>query len=109
MRSDTACGWALLHLRGLQSERPMRPFLVVVPHELGQHRPQMLFVQHDEVVETFSAQGPDHSLRDGVCLWRVDWRRDSVDTDAPGALPEIAAVDRIAIADQMAWFLGPGR
>src|SRR5437899_151536 len=109
MRSDTACGSAHLHLRGLQSERPMRPFLVVVPHELGQHRPQMLLVQHDEVVETFSAQGPDHSLRDSVGLWRVDWRGDSVDAEALGALSEIAAVDRIAIAEQMAWFLAPGR
>jgi hypothetical protein len=33
----------------------MQPFLVVVPHELGQHRPQMLLVQHDDVVQTFSA------------------------------------------------------
>src|SRR3977135_3378558 len=99
MRLDTACGRTLLHLRGLQSERPMRRFLVVVPHELGQHRPQMLLVQHDEVIETFSAQGPDHSLRDGVCLWRVDWRRDSVDADTSSPRPKSAAVDGVAIAE----------
>jgi hypothetical protein len=30
----------------------------------------MLLVQHDEVVETLSAQGSDHSLGDGVHLRR---------------------------------------
>src|SRR5687767_10877159 len=57
----------------------MWPLLVVVPHELGQHRQQMLLVEDDEVVETFSAQSPDHSLRDGVRLWRVNRRGDGVD------------------------------
>src|SRR5712691_3058304 len=109
MRSDDARRRTLLQLRGLQSERPMRPLLVVVLHELGQHRPQMLLVPHDDVVETFSAQGPEHSLRDSIGLWRVDGRGDSVDADAPCTLLELAAIDRIAIAQQTAWFLAPGR
>jgi len=37
------------------AERPMRSLLVVVPYELGQHRPQTLLVQHDDVVQTFAA------------------------------------------------------
>jgi hypothetical protein len=36
----------------LQTERPMRPISVAVPHELGEHRSQMLLVQHQQVVET---------------------------------------------------------
>ena len=48
----------------------MRPFTVVVPHEFCQHRPKMLLVQDDDMVKTLSAQGPDHSLRDGVHLRR---------------------------------------
>ncbi len=46
----------------------MRPLLVVVLHGLGQRDPEMLLVESDEMVETLSAQGPDHSLRNGVHL-----------------------------------------
>src|SRR5712692_601646 len=109
MPSDNACGWTHFQLRCLQSERPMRPLLVVVPHELGQHRPQMLLVQHDDVVQTFSAQCPEHSLRDGVGRWCVDGCGDRIDPDAPSTLAKLAAIDGIPIAEQMAWFLAPGR
>jgi hypothetical protein len=33
----------------------MRPFLVVIPHELGQHAPKMLLVKDDDVVKALSA------------------------------------------------------
>src|SRR6266540_6506878 len=109
MRSDDACGRTYLPLRRLQSERPMRPLLVVVLHELRQHGAKMLLVQDDDVVEALSAQRPDNSLRDGVGLWRVDRRGECVDADTPSALPKIAAVDGVPIAEQTAWFLVPGR
>ena len=86
----------------------MRPLLVVVLHELGQHGPKMLLVEDDGMAETLSAHGPDHSLRDGVGLWRVDRSGDRVDTDAPSALSKLAAVDGIPITDEMAWFLAQG-
>jgi hypothetical protein len=35
----------------------MRPLQVVVPHELGQYQPEMLFVEDDQVVQTLSAGG----------------------------------------------------
>src|SRR5439155_24874445 len=69
----------------------------------------MLLVEDDEMVETLSAQGPDHSLRDSVGLWRVDRRGDCVDADTPSAVPKIAAIDDVAIAEQMAWLPSPGR
>jgi hypothetical protein len=53
----------------------------------------MLLVQHDDVVETFSAQCPDDPIADGVGLWRVDGCCDRIDTDAPGALAKVAAID----------------
>ncbi len=87
----------------------MRMLLVVVLHELGQHGPKMPLVEHDEMVETLSAQGPDRSLRDGIGLWRVDRRGDCIDADTPSAVPKIAAIDGVAIAEQMAWFPAPGR
>src|SRR6266545_7408522 len=85
----------------------MRTLLVVVLHELGQHGPKMPLVEDDEMVETLSSQGPDQSLRDSVGLWRVDRRGDCVDADTPGAVPKIAAIDGIPIAEQMAWFPAP--
>jgi hypothetical protein len=86
----------------------MRPLLVVAPHELGQHRAQMLLVQHDDVVKTFSTQGPSTRSHDGVGLWRVDRRRDRIDPDTEDALSELAAIDCIPIAEQMARFLAQG-
>jgi len=50
----------------------MRPLLVVVRHEFTQDGHKVLLVQNDDVVETLSPQGADHSLRNGVRLWRVD-------------------------------------
>ena len=88
-----------LQLRGLQSEGPMRTLLVVILDEFCQYGPKMLLVQDDDVVKALSAQGPDHSLRDGIRLWRVDRRGDSVDADALGALSEVAAIDCIAITE----------
>jgi hypothetical protein len=61
------------------------------------------------MVKALSAQSPDHSLRDGVCLWCADWRGNSVDSDTPGAVSEIADIDGLAIAEQMPRFLAPRR
>ena len=67
----------------------------------------MVLVDDDEMVETLSAQGPDHSLRDGVGVWRMDRRGDCVDADTQSALPKIAAIDGVAIVEEMAGFLAP--
>jgi hypothetical protein len=75
---------------------------------IGQHRPQIVLIEDDDMVETFSAQGADQSLRDGVRLRRPDGRRDSVDADSLSALSKVVAIDGIPIAEQMAGFLAPG-
>src|SRR6266487_4510379 len=106
---DNAFGGTHLQLRGLQSERPMRTLLVVILDKFCQYGPKMLLVQDDDVVKALSAQGPDHSFRDGIRHWRVDRSGDSVDADALGALSEVAAIDGIPIVEQMAWFLAPRR
>jgi hypothetical protein len=61
------------------------------------------------VVQTFSAERPDHALRDGIRLWRVNGGSDGIDADASGSLAGVAPVDRIPIVQQMARFLTPGR
>src|SRR6202022_4008048 len=42
-------------------------------------------------------------------LWCMDRTGDGIDADALGALSEVAAIDRIAIVEEMAWFLAPRR
>jgi hypothetical protein len=86
----------------------MRPVLVVVPDKLAQRRPQVLLVQDDEVVETLSAYGPDHTLHDGVRTRCPNRRGDGVDTHASGPLAEVPAVDGIPLAEQVAWLVPPG-
>jgi hypothetical protein len=57
----------------------------------------MLLIQDNQVVEALAAERPDDSFADGVRLWRVDRRRDPIDTDAPGAQAEVTAIDGIPI------------
>jgi hypothetical protein len=57
-RSDNACRRTHLQLRGLQSKRPMRTLLVVIPDEFGQHGPKMLLVKDDDVVDRTRVRRP---------------------------------------------------
>src|SRR6266566_9838786 len=86
----------------------MRPLLVVVGHELTQDSHQVVFVQHNEVVETLSPQGANHSLGNSVRRWRVDRTGDGVDADASGALTKVTAIDSVTIMQQMPWLVAPG-
>ncbi len=85
----------------------MRPLLVVGGHELTPDSHQVLFVQHNEVVETLSPQGANHSLGNSVRRWRVDQTGDGVDADASGALTKVTAIDSVTIMQQMVWLVAP--
>ena len=52
---------------------------------------------------------PITRVDDSVRTRRSNGCRDGIDTDSSGALPEVAAVHRIAIADQKAWLIVPRR
>ena len=108
-RADRTGRWAWPQVWRLQPEGAVRPRLVVVGRVFSQHGRQVLFVEHDQVVEALAAEGPDHALGDSIRLWRVQRGRDGVDADAPGTLAEVAPVDRVAIPEQMAWLASPGR
>ena len=73
----------------LQRQAPMWTFGAVVPNELGEHRPQMLLVKDDQVVEALVAQRPDDPLGDRIgarCLHRAEQR---LDAKAPGPSSEV--------------------
>ena len=108
-RPHRANGRTGSRLGRLHVKRPMRPLRVVVPDEFGEDRGEVLFVEHDDVVQALSAERPDHPFGYRVRLWRSDRRGDSVDADALGSRPEVAAVDGIAIPQEMAGLAFPGR
>ena len=68
----------------------------------------MLLVEHNQVVGALAAQRPDNSFDNGVCLWRVNRRRDAVDTDAPSTLAKVPPIRGVSIAQQMPWRVSPG-
>ena len=94
--------WTCPQLRRLQSERSVRPFLVVRADELGQYRRQVPLVEHDQVIQALAAKCAHHAFDDRVRTRCSNGRGDAVDTDAPSALAKIAAVDHVPIAQQMA-------
>jgi hypothetical protein len=53
---------------------------VVVMKVFDEDRLEVSDAEHESAVETLLAQGPDHTLADGVCSGRRDGRADDLDT-----------------------------
>ena len=91
-----------IHLQGL-----MDPPAVIVAEEARQNPPQVPFVQHDHVVEAFSADAPDHPFDIGI-LPRTSWCADHLlDAHVRDATCEVCTVDLVSITKQEAWCLIP--
>ena len=52
--------------RRLDHQTSVGTFRVVVPHELSEHRPEMLLAENDHMVEALVAQSPDDPLRNRI-------------------------------------------
>src|SRR5438067_12510080 len=87
----------------------MRSVLVVVAEEFSEQRPQVLLIQHDDVVETFSAKCPDDTFRNRVRTGRMNGCGDGIDPDPSGPLTKVAAVRRVTITEQVPRLVTPGR
>ena len=73
----------------------------VVAHVLGEHRPEVRFVQREPEVEAVVAQGAHHPFGDRVRLGGTDRREDRLDAQPAGPRLEVAAVHSIAVADEV--------
>jgi hypothetical protein len=93
----------------VESKRPMGALLVVVGDEIGKDGRKTVLVNFDEVVQALSAPSLDDSFSHCVCTRRPSRRANCVDADASGVLTGIAAIDSIAISDQMPRLVAPGR
>src|SRR5262245_44290678 len=63
----------------------------------------MLFGKNNHVVEAFAADTADHSFRVWILPRRVGSGDDFFDSHTGYSSPEIVSVDRISVADQVAW------
>src|ERR1700730_11464201 len=79
----------------------MRSPVMVVIEISGNDTPEMAFVQNDEMIEAIAAQGSDQPLHERV-LPRTSWRaEDLFDPYALDPPLKCAAIDRIAIAEEV--------
>ena len=85
----------------------MGPLGVVVADILPQQCDEVPLVEHDEMVEAVSPQGPNNSLRDGIRARSPNRAEERRYTETFGAVDEIAAIDTITVTDQEAWLPAP--
>ncbi len=76
-------------------QRQVRPRTVIVAQELANNPPQVSFTENDDMVETFSAQGPDYPLHVRR-LPKTAWSDDNLlDLKGPHLVSEHPRVDSI--------------
>jgi hypothetical protein len=79
----------------------MRSVLVVVAEEFSEQRPQVLLIQHNDVVQTFSPECPNDTFRNRVRMGRMNGCGDGIDTDPSGSLAEVAPLHHVSIPQQI--------
>ena len=89
--------------RRIAVQRQMRPGSVIIIEVVREYAVQMTFVQHDQVIQTFSAYGADHAFAVWILPWRAWCNKDFLDAHAFNSLLEVVTVDAIAIADEKPW------
>ena len=96
-RLDFSRKWAIV------AERLMWTRCVVVDEVGAQQPTQMPLVEHDDVVEAFSANGPDDALGEGILPGRAGRDENLVHPHAVDAAVKGAAVERVTIAEEIPW------
>src|SRR2546425_219798 len=74
---------------------------VVVREVRAQQATEVSFVEHEEVIETFAPDRPDHTLHKGILPGGSWGYEDLANPQAFGASGEHLAVDRIAIPEEI--------
>ena len=79
----------------------MRPRNVVVREVRAKYASQVAFVEHDDEIEAFAANGADDALGEGILPGSARCDDDLANAHALDPALEISAVDGIAIAEQV--------
>ena len=80
----------------------MRPLAVIVAEVALQATAQVPLVQDDDVVEEFAADRADHAFDEGTLPRRARRREDFGNEHALRASPKLAAINGVAIAQEIA-------
>jgi hypothetical protein len=91
--------------RGVRRQRAMGPHVMIVVQEAGQEPSQVRLVQDDHMIQTFPTEGTDQSLHIRVLPRRTRCNQDFLDAHVLELLPDGIPIDRIPVADQVAWRL----
>src|ERR1022692_1934114 len=95
--------------RRILVQRPVRAMLVIITEVIREPPPQVLLVEHDHVVQTFAAEGADQPLDEGILPGRA-WRNKFLfQSEAKSPLHKFQTVNTIAIAEQIAGWIGVGK
>ena len=86
----------------------MRAMRVVVLDVFPEKRPQVTLVQHDEMVQTVIAEGPDHAFRNSIRPGGSNRTEQRLDAKAFGTLGTVTTINAIAVAEQETRFPAPG-
>ena len=90
-------------------QRPVRAMVMIIAEVVREPPAQVVLVEHDHVVQTFAADGADQALDEGI-LPRGARRNELLfQSEAQRPLHEFQTVDAIAIAEQIAGWLGVGK
>ncbi len=82
-------------------EREMRARAVVVAEVAVQTTTEVSLIQHDHMVEELAADGADHAFDEGILPGRTGRRENLGDEHALHPSPKLAAVDAVAIAEEI--------
>jgi hypothetical protein len=83
-------------------ERQMRTRAVVVAEEAAQTTTQVSLIQYDHVIEQLAADCTDYALGKRVLPGRARCSKNLGDADALHPAPKLAAVDAVAITEEIA-------
>lgn len=100
---DRAQFWRLHFpaVRRILPKGKMRARGMIVVEVAEQNPTQVAFGENDDMVETLTPDGPDHTF-DIWTLPRGTWRNENLpDTEGLGAARELVTEDPVAIADQV--------
>jgi len=87
--------------RNIASQPSMRPVLVVVVLVSEQGSPKVLFVQHDDVIRALTPDRADDPFAVRILPRRPGSDEHLLDAHVLDAVPEVPAVDRITISNQI--------
>ena len=78
----------------------MSSSLIIIIYIDSEYSPDVTFAQYDEVIETLSPDGTNHSLGIRILPWRVRCGRNVLNLERRNLAPECLAIDRIPITDE---------